>query len=126
MDTNEFDPFAASPPPTVSDLLLGSIAAHGPRAAIQFVGSGWTYTELGREVFRLAHALLALGVEPSDRVAIWLPNYPEWIFTNLAAASIGAVTVPVNTRFRAQEAAYVLRESAASVLVTTDSFLTNR
>src|SRR5204863_714819 len=111
--------------PTIPQLLLDTIERHGSSEAVVWEDTRLTYDELGAAVFRLAEALLDLEVGSGDRIALWLPNYPEWIITNLAAACIGAVTVPVNARFRAQEAAYVLQESAASVIITTASFLSN-
>jgi HIP---CoA ligase len=67
--------------------------------------------------------MIAAGVEPGDRVAIWAPNGAGWIVTALGAHSAGAAIVPINTRWKGAEAAYVLAASKAVVLVTTDGFL---
>jgi fatty-acyl-CoA synthase len=68
----------------------------------------------------LAGALLARGVRRGDPVALWLPNSTEWLLVALAAFRIGAVLVPLNTRYKPREAAQVLRQSQATVLVLTD------
>ncbi len=68
-------------------------------------------------------ALVATGVEPGQRVAIWAPNSIEWIVAALAITSVGGVLVPVNTRFKGAEAAYVLARSDARVLFTVRGFL---
>ena len=60
-----------------------------------------------------ARALVAAGIEPGDRVAVWAPNSLEWIVAALGVTTAGGVLVPVNTRFKGAEAAYVLARSGA-------------
>jgi acyl-CoA synthetase (AMP-forming)/AMP-acid ligase II len=67
--------------------------------------------------------MMAAGVGPGDRVAIWAPNGLGWIVAALGAQSAGAALVPINTRFKGAEAGYVLAASKAAVLVTTVGFL---
>ena len=67
--------------------------------------------------------MMAAGVERGDRVAIWAPNGLGWITAALGAQSAGAAVVPINTRFKGEEAAYVLSASKAATLVTTVGFL---
>jgi acyl-CoA synthetase (AMP-forming)/AMP-acid ligase II len=67
--------------------------------------------------------MLAAGVEPGDRVAVWAPNSLGWIVAALGAQSAGAALVPINTRWKGGEAAYVLSASKAVMLVTTVGFL---
>lgn len=75
------------------------------------------FASFDRQVDQLAAGLLRLGVGRGDHVAIWLPNCFEWALTFCAAARIGAVTVPVNTRYKAEEARYVIEQADAKVLV---------
>ncbi|MEV0735333.1 FadD3 family acyl-CoA ligase [Streptomyces sp. NPDC050549] len=82
-----------------------------------------SYAELGARVERAAAACLAAGVEVGDRVGIWAPNSLDWIVSALGAVSAGAVLVPLNTRFKGTEAAYVLRNSGARLLFVTGTFL---
>ncbi len=70
-----------------------------------------------------ARALLASGIEPGDRVAVWAPNSLEWIVAALGVTTAGGVLVPVNTRFRGAEAAFVLARSGARALFTVRGFL---
>ena len=70
-----------------------------------------------------ARALLASGIERGDRVAVWAPNSLEWIVAALGVTTAGGVLVPINTRFRGAEAAYVLARSGARVLFTVRGFL---
>jgi fatty-acyl-CoA synthase len=79
-----------------------------------------TFAETDERVDVLASALLARGVRHGDPVALWLPNSAEWLLVALAAFRIGAVLVPLNTRYKPREAEQVLRSSRAKVLVLTD------
>jgi acyl-CoA synthetase (AMP-forming)/AMP-acid ligase II len=82
-----------------------------------------TFSELAERVDEAGRALLALGVDKGDRVAIWAPNMWEWIVCALAIHSTGAVMVPVNTRYKGIEAAYLLTKSRAKLLFTVTGFL---
>lgn len=82
-----------------------------------------TFTELADRVGDAARALLASGVTRGDRVAVWAPNSLEWIVAALGVTTAGGVLVPVNTRFKGAEAAYVLARSNARVLFTVRGFL---
>jgi acyl-CoA synthetase (AMP-forming)/AMP-acid ligase II len=81
------------------------------------------YATLRSMVDRAARALLASGTRRGDRVSIWAPNSLEWIVAALGVTSAGGVLVPVNTRFRGAEAAYVLARSRARTLFTVRGFL---
>lgn len=108
---------------TVPRLLLESAARFGAATAVEAEGRIWTFEDLLDEGLRAAAAFMASGVEPGDRVAIWAPNSPEWIFAALGAHCAGAALVPVNTRFKGGEAAFVLRRSRARMLMTVGDFL---
>jgi acyl-CoA synthetase (AMP-forming)/AMP-acid ligase II len=82
-----------------------------------------TFDQLADEVASATRAIVANGIERGDRVAIWAPNCAEWIIAALGAVGAGALLVPLNTRFKGAEAAYVLRESGARMLFTVDGFL---
>jgi len=83
----------------------------------------YTAAEFLTKVNRLARGLLALGVGAGERVALWLANMPEAAIAEFAIAKIGAVVVPINTRFKAGELEYVLRQSEAETLITMEHFL---
>src|ERR1700761_3345061 len=73
----------------------------------------FTATELRDEVHRAAAALIALGVEHGDRVAIWSPNTWHWVIACLAIHHAGAAMVPLNTRYTAEEAGDILGRTDA-------------
>lgn len=105
---------------TFGELPRAAARRWGDREALVFRERRYSFRAIADEVDRLARGLLALGVEPGERVALWLMNCPEWIFALFALARIGAVHVPVNTRFRVDDLAYVLGRSGAGTLLTHD------
>jgi fatty-acyl-CoA synthase len=105
---------------TLPSMLADVARRHATGEALIFRDRRLTYADLAGEVERSARALLALGVEPDDKVALWMPNRPEWLLLQHAVAWIGAVLVAVNIRHRTHELDYVLRQSDATTLVLQD------
>jgi fatty-acyl-CoA synthase len=94
-----------------------------PEADGRAARRAYTAAEFADAVDRLARGLLALGVAPGERVALWLANVPEAAIAEFAVAKIGAILVPINTRFKERELEYVLRHSEAATLITMERFL---
>jgi acyl-CoA synthetase (AMP-forming)/AMP-acid ligase II len=82
-----------------------------------------TFEDLAALAHRATRATIAAGVEPGDRVAVWGPNSWEWIVTALGILGAGAWLVPLNTRFKGEEAAYVLARAGVRALFTVRGFL---
>ncbi len=93
----------------------GRVALHEPG------GRSVTYAQLDERADRLAQALLGSGLALGDRVGIWLGNRIEYLETYIACAKAGLVVVPVNIRFTADEARYVLEDAGARALVHEES-----
>ena len=91
--------------------------------ALVIDGRRMTYSELWSAARRVAAGLRGLGIGRGDHVAVCLGNSLEWVQFFYGAAAIGAVTVPVNTRFKADELQYCLRQSDAKLLLIADRFL---
>ncbi|HSW13579.1 MAG TPA: FadD3 family acyl-CoA ligase [Solimonas sp.] len=109
---------------TITQAFVASVQQHAGRIAV--VGEDGTklsYAELDGLRIQAARALLATGVRRGDRVAIWAPNSVEWIVAGLAIHTVGAALVPLNTRMKGQEAAYVLEKSGTSALFCAGKFL---
>jgi long-chain acyl-CoA synthetase len=101
--------------------ILSTTAAEMPdRHATQFLGAALTYRDLKVRTDRLAGALLRLGVTKGDRVAIMLPNCPQYIFSAFAILRLGGVVVNVNPIYTARELQNVASDSGAKVLITLD------
>jgi acyl-CoA synthetase (AMP-forming)/AMP-acid ligase II len=82
-----------------------------------------TFPQLAEAVGESTRAAMAAGLEAGDRVAIWAPNTAEWVIAALGLLSAGAVLVPLNTRFKGHEAAYILGKSRARALFCVNGFL---
>lgn len=109
---------------TVPQAFSDSVDRHASRTAvIGEDGKSLTYIDLDIKRIEAARALISLGIRHGDRVAIWAPNSVEWIIAGLAIHSLGAVLVPVNTRMRGNEAAYILEKSGARLLFCSGNFL---
>ncbi len=103
--------------------VVRAAAGFGDREALVDGDRRWTFSEFVREVERCARSFVALGLRPHDRVAVWAPNSPEWMFAALGAQMVGGVLVPINTRFKGAEAAYVIERSGATFLFVGNGFL---
>ncbi|GJF15460.1 3-[(3aS,4S,7aS)-7a-methyl-1,5-dioxo-octahydro-1H- inden-4-yl]propanoyl:CoA ligase [Mycolicibacterium cyprinidarum] len=82
-----------------------------------------TFAELRSEVRQAAAAMIDLGVQPGDPVAIWSPNTWHWVVASLAIHHAGGVLVPLNTRYTANEASDILARTAAPLLFASGEFL---
>jgi len=90
--------------------------------AVRHQNIRWTYGELKARVDGFAAGLVALGIEPGDRIGIWSPNNAEWAITQFATAKLGAILVNINPAYRLAELDYVLNKVGCKALVTADSF----
>ncbi|MEQ8349668.1 MAG: AMP-binding protein [Sneathiellaceae bacterium] len=95
----------------------------GDREALVAEDGRLTFTGLQQHVDAAAKSMLGLGLQRGDHVGILLGNSAKWAVLFYAAASLGLVTVPLNTRFRDQELAYALKHEDIKALFTTDNFL---
>jgi acyl-CoA synthetase (AMP-forming)/AMP-acid ligase II len=86
-------------------------------------GQRLSWRQLYERVTTVARALIAHGVQPGDRIAVWLPNDHYWVLAALGAFSAGATLVPVSTRFTGHEALDVITRSRARVLFVAEDFL---
>jgi fatty-acyl-CoA synthase len=85
----------------------------------------WTYRELGEKVDAFAAGLLALGLQPGERIGIWSPNNAEWVVTQFATAKAGLILVNINPAYRLTELEYALNKVGCRALVTATSFKTS-
>ncbi|MDP2398194.1 MAG: AMP-binding protein [Burkholderiales bacterium] len=108
---------------TLAEVLATTAAAHAQEEALVISGRRLTWAELRDNVREVACGLRALGIGRGDHVAVCMGNSLEWVIFFYAAASVGAVTVPVNTRFKADEMLYCLKQADVKLLFITDRFL---
>jgi fatty-acyl-CoA synthase len=108
---------------TVGDLLTNLAQALPTRDALIYAaGPRYSFAALDQEARTIARGLIALGVEPGERVVVWATNVPEWVVLQFALAKIGAILVTANTSLRARDIDYLLRQSEAATLVMIRGF----
>jgi fatty-acyl-CoA synthase len=105
---------------TYGELVDRSAVKYGDKEYMYFEGGRWSFRQVKEEIDRAARGLMALGIQPGDKVSLWLMNRPEWVFIQFALAKIGAVLVPINTQFRTADLDYVVRQSDTSTLIAAD------
>lgn len=110
---------------TLPGMLADVVSRFGSRSAIVENGQSISYEQLQQLSRQAARALMALGVQAGDRVALWSPNVSEWIVAACGVHAAGGVLVPLNTRMKGAEAADILERSRAKVLVCVGDFLNN-
>lgn len=104
------------------DLRLGDLPGRAARnwphrEALVFKGARWTFEQMNAEVDSHAWAIMQAGFAPGDKIGLWFTNRPEYIFLLFAIAKIGAVAVPLNTRYRTRDVAYCLGQSECNGLI---------
>jgi len=85
----------------------------------------WTFEDLTAQAEALASGLLAMGIEPGDRVGIWSPNNAEWVVTQYATALAGFVLVNINPAYRVSELEYCLKKVGCKCLIAAKAFKTS-
>jgi acyl-CoA synthetase (AMP-forming)/AMP-acid ligase II len=113
-------PFGELP---LSEYLRERARAHAGRVALVFYGAQWTYAELDRESDRFAALLHARGARQGDRVAVFLPNCPQFLIAFYGILKAGCVHVPINPLFKEMELAYELEDSGARILLALDALM---
>ncbi len=108
---------------TIPGVMLEAAERFGDASALEDGGASYTFAELAEAALGVAGSLVACGIEPGDRVAIWAPNRHEWVVAALGIQAAGGVMVGINPRFKGGEAAYALDKVGARLLFTVGEFL---
>lgn len=108
---------------TVPALLRDAERRFGSGVAVVDGGAELTWRELASAARRVGSGLRARGIARGDRVAVWAPNSLHWVVAALGVHEIGAVLVPLNTRYTGPEARDILRRARVRLLLTVDGFL---
>ncbi|MGH7354831.1 MAG: long-chain-fatty-acid--CoA ligase [Candidatus Rokuibacteriota bacterium] len=109
----------------VARLLERSALCHADRTALIAGGRRWTYRELDAAASTLAGGLAALGLPPGERLAFHLPNGPEFVLAYYGAQKAGLVPLSLNVTYKAEELEYIVRDAAATGLITARSVSAN-
>jgi HIP---CoA ligase len=104
-------------------MALHSAERFGAEPAIADGERALSFEEVAAGMLKVGRSLIARGVGPGDRVVLWAPNSARWVVAALGVLSTGAWVVPLNTRFKGPEAAFVLRKTDARMLICANGFL---
>jgi fatty-acyl-CoA synthase len=118
-----FDAAFVPVPTTLAQVLAATVQARGAQEAYVGPGERHAWSELQTQSRHIAAALFAAGIRKGDHVGLMLGNSGQWIAAFFACAAIGAVTVPVNTRFKADELLFCLKQADVCLLIHADRFL---
>ncbi len=108
---------------TIPRMVLSAAGRLGPAEAVVDGPLRLSFAELADRVRVAAGAFASLGIGRGDRAAIWAPNSAEWIIAAFGLLTAGGVLVPVNTRFKAEEASDIIRRSGARAVLVQKGFL---
>jgi len=108
---------------TIPEMVLSAADRFGDAEAVVDGPLRLTFNEVVERIRCAASAFADLGVDKGDRIAIWAPNSAEWIIAAFGLLTAGGVLVPVNTRFKAEEAADVIGRSGAKAVLVQKGFL---
>jgi long-chain acyl-CoA synthetase len=103
------------------EFLQEATTEYPERVALIFMGSEVTYKEMQQNIDRTANALAGLGVSKGDRVALMLPNCPQYVYSYYACMKLGAIVVQLNPLYTSNEVEFVLNDSGAKVIVAVDT-----
>jgi acyl-CoA synthetase (AMP-forming)/AMP-acid ligase II len=121
-----FDRARSGPEPpwnTIGDLVREAAERSGGQEFLRFREASLTFAAAQQASNRLGHVLVAHGIRPGDRVAIMLDNVPDWPLSWFAVLKAGAIAVPVNARYRESDLRFVLADSGAVLVLTSDEHL---
>ncbi|HEY1259302.1 MAG TPA: AMP-binding protein [Stellaceae bacterium] len=117
---------------STTPLIGDTIGAYFDRVALRFAERDalivrhqeirWSWRALKERVDAFAAGLLALGLEPGERIGIWSPNNAEWVVTQFATAKAGLILVNINPAYRLTELEYALNKAGCKALVTAARF----
>lgn len=108
---------------SIPSLVFAAAKQYGELAAIEDGDLSISYQQLPQASLEVCRALMASGIKPGDRVAIWGANSARWILAAIGLQMAGAVLVPINTRMKAVEAQEIINRSGAKLVFTVGDFL---
>ena len=107
---------------TLAELVSDAAQRSGAKPALIYADMPISYADLDSRIERAANGLAASGVAQGDRVAVLVPNIPEFVVAYYAILRCGAIVVPINVLYKAEEIAYVLQDSGAKALILFADF----
>lgn len=106
-----------------SEVLFDTVQRQPKKTALIFKDELYTYRQLAEKVKQLANGMRDIGINPGDRVGLFMRNYPEYIISYFATLSIGACVVPLNFIFQEKEVTFILNDSEAVAVIADSEFV---
>ncbi|MBM7603603.1 long-chain acyl-CoA synthetase [Metabacillus crassostreae] len=107
---------------SVPEMLQQTVRSYGNHEAISFYGKTFTYNELAKMVYAFTSSLQQSNVQKGDRVAIMLPNCPQYVVSYYGALSAGAIVTQINPMLVERELEYILNDSGAETIIVFNAF----
>lgn len=105
----------------ITDQFQEAVARNPHKACLIYLGSEFSYAQIGGMVAALADSLVEIGIRPGDRVIIYLPNLPQWVIAWLALLRIGAVAVPITPYYVPYDLKYIANDCGARAIFCMDT-----
>ena len=105
---------------TIGEAFQEHAELHAHKTALFYLGTAYTYEKIRRWTLSFAHSLEDAGVQPGDRVILYLPNTPQWVVSWLGILTLGASAVPITPIYTPQDLKYIANDSGAKAIVCTD------
>ena len=103
-------------------MLEANAVTHKKREALRFDGKTVSYQELNEQANRVAGGLASLGIAKGDRVAMMLPNIPEFVYSFFGIQKLGGIAVPFNTMYKGREITHILKDSGAKAVICLSNY----
>lgn len=110
-------------PATLGQILEQVAHKYKKKEALLYGGRTISYTELDKNANRVANGLRRLGIQAGDRVALMLPNIPEFIYSFYGIQKLGATAVPFNAMYKGREIVHILNNSGARAVIALANFI---
>ncbi|MDP2922838.1 MAG: long-chain fatty acid--CoA ligase [Candidatus Omnitrophota bacterium] len=109
----------------LAEMLASASLRYPHKTALVFGSKKITYSRLQSISLKLASGLYGLGVRKNDKVAVWLANCPEFVYSFFATVKLGATVVPVNNMLKREEAKFIIEDSGAKILISSVDKITD-
>ncbi len=106
---------------SLSEFLDTAVRRDPDRLFLEIAGQRYTYQELQAHALKAASMFFAMGIGAEDRVALFMPNCPEYLFCWFGLSMLGAISVPINTAYKRDETAFILNDAEALAVVAHQS-----
>lgn len=108
-------------PQTIIEAFEAQVAKHPDKTAIIFLGTEFSYAEIGEYVKRFAGALYQMGVREGEKMIIYIPNSPQWVIAWLGIQKIGGIAVPITPIYTSHDLQYIANDSGAETVICADT-----